>query len=281
MLSTSVREPQARRGTRAHGNVTCVAAQAAARAQPGREPASRTAGLNWPQGREVHVWNLDLRDMGAGAASLLDSTETQRAQRFVYAHDWRRYVAAHAWLRRILGAYSNVPPQHLRFTTGAHGKPVLVQKLGGDGHLPLDFNLSHSKDFALVAVTAGLEVGVDIEAVRDDLPGPDLAAGVLSAAELDELAQCAAPDHPRAFVGCWTRKEACLKALGVGLGLEPRALYVGLQPRRQTLRLDGSEAPIDIAPLPAPAGYCAALAVVGGFAKVEQQDVAHGLERLN
>lgn len=281
MLSTSVREPQAQRSARAHGKATCIAAQAAARALPSREPASRTAGLDWPQGREAHVWNLDLRDMGADAVSLLDSTETQRAQRFVYAHDWRRYVAAHAWLRRILGAYLSVPPQHLRFTAGAHGKPVLVQTPRGEGQPPLCFNLSHSKDLALIAVTAGLDVGVDIEAVRDDLPGPDLAAGVLSAAELDELAQCAAPDHPRAFVGCWTRKEACLKALGVGLGLEPRALYVGLQPTRQALRLDGSEAPIDIAPLPAPAGYCAALAVVGGFAKVEQQDATHGLEQLN
>ena len=276
MLSTPTREPHAQRWSRAQGHAPydpkppCRAA-----VLPSRPHARGLATLAWPQGRNVHVWRLDLRDMGADAAALLDATETERAQRFVYANDWRRYVAAHAWLRRILGAYLGMPPQQLRFATSPHGKPVLLQASRGVGPSPLCFNLSHSKDLALIAVTAGIEVGVDIEAVRSDLPGPDLAAGVLSATELDELAQCAAADHADSFVGCWTRKEACLKALGVGLQLEPRGLHVGLHPQRQTVQLDGVDAPIDITPLAAPSGHCAALAVVGGFAHIEPQDAAH------
>ena len=279
MLSTPTREPSALRWSRAQGNAPIgpmqpMRATSAAASPRIPVPARNTATLAWPQGRNVHVWQLDLRDMGADATSLLDAAETERAQRFVYAHDWRRYVAAHAWLRRILGAYLGVPPQQLRFATGAYGKPVLLQGPHGAGQAALCFNLSHSKDLALIAVSAGMEVGVDIEAVRDDLPGPDLAAGVLSAAELEELAQCDAPDHATTFVACWARKEACLKALGVGLGLEPRGLNVGLRAERQSMRIDGAEALIDIAPLPAPAGYRAALAVVGGFAQIEPQDVA-------
>lgn len=276
MLSTPNREPHAQRWSRAQGNAPYnPRPPSLAATLPPRLRAHGLATLAWPQDRNVHVWRLDLRDMGADAAALLDAAETERAQRFVYAHDWRRYVAAHAWLRRILGAYLGVPPQQLRFATGAHGKPVLLQALRGAGQAPLCFNLSHSKDLALIAVTAGIEVGVDIEAVRGDLPGPDLAAGVLSATELDELAQCAAPDHADTFVGCWTRKEACLKALGIGLRLEPRALHVGLHTQCQTVQVDGAAAPIDITPLPAPSGYCAALAVVGGFAHIEPQDAAH------
>ncbi len=283
MLSTPTREPSALRWSRTQGKAPIGPMQpmhATSAATSPRSPvrARSASTLAWPQGRNVHVWQLDLRDMGADAASLLDAAETERAQRFVYAHDWRRYVAAHAWLRRILGAYLGMPPQQLRFATGAYGKPVLLQGPHGAGQAALCFNLSHSKDLALIAVTTGMEVGVDIEAVRDDLPGPDLAAGVLSACELAELAQCAAPDHATTFVACWARKEACLKALGVGLGLEPRALSLGLLAERQTMRVNGVEALIDIAPLPAPVGYCAALAVVGGFARVEQQSVAQHAE---
>ena len=276
MLSTPTREPHAQRWSRAQGNAPYnPRPPSLATTLPPRSYAHGPATLAWPQGRNVHIWRLDLRDMGADAPALLDAAETERAQRFVYAHDWRRYVTAHAWLRRILGAYLAVPPQQLRFATDAHGKPVLLQASPGAGQSPLCFNLSHSKDLALIAVTAGIEVGVDIEAVRDDLPGPDLAAGVLSAMELDELAQCAASDHADMFVGCWTRKEACLKALGIGLRLEPRRLHVGLDRQRRTVVVDGADAPIDIAPLAAPGGYCAALAVVGGFAHIEPQVASH------
>ena len=277
MLTTPMLEPHAQRWLRARGNAPYgPAAHAPAQtAQALRERVSdsRNPALQRPQGRDVHMWHIDLRDMGTDAVNLLDAAEIARAQRFVYAHDWRRYVAAHAWLRRVLGAYLGMAPQHLRFDAGAHGKPALAhQHMNGDA--PLRFNMSHSKDIALIAITSGLEVGVDIEALRDDLPGPDLAAGVLSAGELDELARCASQDHTAAFVGCWTRKEDCLKALGVGLGLEPRALSVGLQAQRMTLQLGGGEASVDLTPLPCPAGYAAALAVVGGFAHIARQDTA-------
>ncbi|OIQ88694.1 4'-phosphopantetheinyl transferase psf-1 [mine drainage metagenome] len=269
MLLTPSIEHHARTRTRVRVNVPYVPAILAA----GAVTAARASHLTLPQGRDVHVWHIDLRDMGTDAVNLLDAAELARAQRFVYAHDWRRYVAGHAWLRRVLGAYLGIAPQHLRFDADAHGKPMLAHR-HTNGDAALRFNMSHSKDIALIAVTSGPEVGVDIEALRDDLPGPDLAAGVLSAGELGELARCAPQDHPAVFVGCWTRKEACLKALGVGLGLEPRALDVGLQAQRMTLHLDSGEPAVDLAPLPCPPGYAAALAVVGGFGDVARQDTA-------
>jgi 4'-phosphopantetheinyl transferase len=280
MLSTANREHHTQRWLRAQVNATHSPILCDAMATlPLRSPALGRPTLIWPKARNVHVWRLDLRDMGADATGLLDRAETERAQRFVYAHDWRRYVAAHAWLRRILAGYMGVPPQQLRFAAGAYGKPVLLQAPRGPGQPQLCFNLSHSKDLALVAVTSGIEVGVDIEAIREDLPGPDLAAGVLSSAELDELAQCAASDHAHSFVGCWVRKEACLKAVGIGLGLDPREINVGLRSERHTVLVDGATAPIAVASLPTSSGYRAALAVVGGFAKIEPQGTANQGER--
>ncbi|MBW4049147.1 MAG: 4'-phosphopantetheinyl transferase superfamily protein [Proteobacteria bacterium] len=239
---------------------------------------SKAARLALPLGRDVHVWLLDLRDIGSDATSLLDAAEMARAQRFVYAHDWRRYVAAHAWLRRILAGYTGVEARHLQYATDRHGKPRLAPAACAEASLPT-FNLSHSKDWALVAVSAGVEVGVDIEAVRPDLPGVDLAAAVLTDGEKAELGACPTLNHPTAFVGCWARKEACLKALGIGLGLEPRALYVGVHAQRCCVRAPGEGAAghVDVAPLPAPPGFAAALAALDGFAEVYMFDDAEEL----
>ena len=257
------------------------------RRRPAQVPATRLCAgskasrLVMPLGRDVHVWLLDLRDMGPDATSLLDASEMERAQRFVYAHDWRRYVAAHAWLRRILASYTGVDARHLRFAIGPHGKPLLATTGGTDTPLPT-FNLSHSKDRALVAVAAGVEVGVDIEAVRADLPGADLAAAALTDGERAELEASPTGDHASAFVGCWARKEACLKALGIGLGLEPRALYAGVDAQRCCVRPKGEGAAghVDVAPLPAPPGFAAALAAVDGFANVHHFDGAAKLASL-
>ena len=243
--------------------------------------SSKASRLAMPLGRDVHVWLLDLRDMGSDATSLLDATEIERAERFVYAHDWRRYVAAHAWLRRILASYTGVNARHLRFATGRHGKPLLAATGCTDTPLPT-FNLSHSKDWALVAVSAGVEVGVDIEAVRADLPGAELAAAVLTDGERAELEASPTVDHAAAFVGCWARKEACLKALGIGLGLEPRALYAGVHAQRCCVRPigEGAAGHVDVAPLPAPPGFAAALAAVDGFANVHHFADAANLTAL-
>lgn len=273
-------DPHARRQQRAYGHAPYIQRMHSAGVPPPANRISHHSTLAVPQGRDVHVWQIDLRDMGADAVNLLDAAEIGRAQRFVYAQDWRRYVAAHAWLRRILGAYLGIAPQHLRFVAGAYGKPMLAQQHRADEGSTLCFNMSHSKDIALVAVTSDCEVGVDIEAIRDDLPGPDLAVGVLSPSELDASAQCAPQDLPAHFVGCWARKEACLKAIGVGLGLEPRALCVGLHAQRMTLQLSTTHASVDLAPLPCPPGYAAALAVVGGFAHVTRQDATSVWENM-
>ena len=215
----------------------------------------------WPEGRDVHVWSIDLAAPHATPTPCLDSRELERARRFVYADDARRYTRAHLALRAILASYLGCDPDSLDFGEQELGKPRLLH--GATGRY---FNLSHSKDMALLALGGADEVGVDIEAVRDDLPGDDLASAVLCAAELEQLGAWPEGERAQPFVICWTRKEACLKAVGLGLNLEPRSLHVGFDASRLRLRLDSSE--LDVETLPVRAGYCAAVAAVGGLGGV-------------
>ena len=180
----------------------------------------------------------------------------------MHAHDARRYARAHLALRAILGSYLGCEPAALRFGAHPQGKPCLVYP-----HTALRFNLSHSKDRALLAVGVADEIGVDLEAVRDDLPGAELAAAVLCAEELAELAQFAPAAQALPFVACWARKEACLKALGLGLHLDPRGLHVGLQAHRMDVRIDGRD--LELVSLPTAPGHCAAVASLGGLGRIE------------
>ena len=215
----------------------------------------------WPQGGDVHVWCIDLQAPAAASSQCLDEAELERARRFVHSDDARRYVHAHVALRAILGAYLGCEPARAAFVQEPQGKPRLVGPRAG-----LHFNLSHSKELALLALGAAAELGVDVEAVRPDLPGPDLAAAVLDPRELEQLAALADGAQAEPFVTCWTRKEACLKAVGLGLNLEPRKLHAGLEPQPMRLHIGARE--LELVSLGVPAGFRAALAVAGGIGRV-------------
>jgi 4'-phosphopantetheinyl transferase len=233
------------------------------RTEPGRveallEPLALPA---WPRAGDVHVWTIDLRAPPAASTQCLDRLEVERVRRFVHADDARRYQRAHVALRAIVGAYLGCEPTRVAFVQEAQGKPRLIGPCAG-----LYFNLSHSKDLAMLALGVSDELGVDVEAVRADLPGPDLAAAVLDARELEQLARLPESEQAEPFVTCWTRKEACLKAVGLGLNLEPRTLHAGLEPR--PLRVCVGARDLELVSLGVRPGYAAALAVVGGIGKV-------------
>lgn len=180
----------------------------------------------------ARVWLVDLSAEPAPPhCEWLDDEERAKAARFVFVADARRYRAAHVALRYRLGALLDVSPAALRFAFSAEGKPRLV------GH-ELAFNLSHCGDYAAIAVgEAAAGIGVDIERSRgvDDLDA--LAMRCFTAAELRELA---AGDTARdeLFLQGWTRKEACLKAVGCGLSLEPARVEAGLAARTTEVMLE-------------------------------------------
>jgi 4'-phosphopantetheinyl transferase len=145
---------------------------------------------------------------------LLSPDELARAHRFHFDRDRRRYIACRAILRTILARYLNCQPADLAFVYGPQGKPALAATCDGSG---LSFNASHSHDLALYAVARGRRVGVDVEHLREIREARDIARRYFTPAEAERLD---ATHRPAAeFLRLWTRKEAVIKAVGVGLSM--------------------------------------------------------------
>jgi len=168
---------------------------------------------------EVHLWRTALDFPPAQLQSLrhsLAADEAARAERCHFERDRRHFIAARGVLRALLGRYLGQAPAAVRFSYGAQGKPALAD---GEDAAPLHFNLSHAHGVALYAFTRGREVGIDLERLRGDLAATELAQRFFCPGEAAMIQGLAPPARPRAFLRCWTRKEACLKGLGAGLSL--------------------------------------------------------------
>jgi len=236
--------------------VTAIDGPTLSRAESADDVRSPAAG-------EVHVWYVDI-DSGAlsSAADLLSPDEVERARRFHFERDRRRFILARAALRRRLGSYLGGSPQDVHFAYGANGKPVLSAPADPE----LRFNVSHSGGRALLGFTCGGEVGVDLErlvAVPDAL---DLAARFFAPAERTAL-ETVEPDlRSRAFLNGWTRKEAFVKALGEGLGFPLDRFEVSLHPDEPARLLalgNGDPTAWTLSGLEPEVGYLAAIAVRG------------------
>jgi 4'-phosphopantetheinyl transferase len=176
----------------------------------------------------LELWQIDLDHLPLnGAAEWLAPSEIDKAGRFIFERDARRYRAAHVALRRLLAARFGLAPR-AELAKGAHGKPMLPAGLHGG------FNLSHSGPVALVAVGDEEGLGIDVECLG---PGHDelaVAQQNFSESELAELHAAPISDIAHLFLRGWTRKEACLKAVGIGLvgaageGTLPALIEVGL-----------------------------------------------------
>jgi len=163
---------------------------------------------------EVVVARLDLEPDALGAlAGLLRAPERQRACRFRFERDRRRYVVARARLRQLLAARLGTQPASVRLARGIHGKPVLARSGAADWR----FSVSHSRDIALYAFCRGREVGIDVEAVHAVQDADAIAAWYFPPRELAAFLSLAPRDKALGFFGGWTRTEALGKALGVGL----------------------------------------------------------------
>lgn len=157
------------------------------------------------------MWAADLSAPGFGDREvLLSADERARAERLRFALYRRRFRAARWILRRILSRYLGAEPDALVFQYGPLGKPDLAGR-------PLRFNLSHTEDLALVAVTASAAVGVDVERIRRPASFDGLVRRVLSKPERHRLEALPEAERPAAFFRVWTRKEAWIKSRGAGV----------------------------------------------------------------
>jgi 4'-phosphopantetheinyl transferase len=231
---------------------------------------------SWGCRDQVHLWHadLDLPDTTLRKLfGMLSAEEWQRASRFVFAQDRRRFIASHGLLRTVLAGYLEMPPSSLRYYRQANGKPALMD-CDGTG---LCFNISHSRDKALFAVARDREVGVDIEFCRPFSGMHDLARRFFFQNEYATLQSLTPPEQVFYFYSLWTCKEAYIKVTGEGLA--------GLDCVEVQLPRDGGAASVsygnsgmrpgdwELRRLVPPRGYVAALAVEGaGWELVEIPD---------
>ena len=180
--------------------------------------------------QEIHIWrgclDIDRNTLGR-LESTLATDELTRASRFVFSRDRDRFVAGRGILRDILGRYLDCPSSTVGFTYEHAGKPVLALCHSPS---PVRFNLSHSQDVAVFAISVNRVVGVDIEAVRTDIARDDVADRCFSIGERVELRSLPPEWQDEGFFLGWTRKEAYVKALGLGLGAPLDGFDVSLTP---------------------------------------------------
>jgi 4'-phosphopantetheinyl transferase len=213
----------------------------------------------------VLVWTVPLAvedAMLARLRSLLDEAESARADRFATPPLRGRYAAARGTLRLIVGHYAGIEARLVAFTLGPRGKPALA------GDADLEFNLSHAGDVALIALARRRPVGVDIEAVARADRALGVATHVFSGDERQALQALPPAARPDAFTRMWTRKEAYVKALGMGFAYPTRSFTVSLRATDDDALLHDDATPGALSQwrvraLPAPAGFHAALAAAG------------------
>lgn len=181
-----------------------------------RGPDSGLAAALWslPDG-VIDVWQASLDRTEPELSALrqvLSDDERDRAARFRFERDRTRYITGRGLLRLLLGAYTGQPARRIAFAYGTFDKPRLAQP-------GPEFNLSHSGSVALFAFSRALELGIDVELEADDFDRLAIADRFFSPSEVAVLRALPEAAQPRAFLRCWTRKEAFIKARGDGLQL--------------------------------------------------------------
>ena len=166
----------------------------------------------------IHIWGIELDGSSrclARCTQWLAEEEQHRAQRMFREEDRRRYVLAHGGLRAVLSRYLGVGPDRVELLRSEAGKPSLAKELGG--RPALTFNMSHAHDRALIAVSKGQEIGVDIERIRSDVEVAKLSERYFTPSEHTAIIHSTQEQRATRFFRYWVAKEAVLKARGIGI----------------------------------------------------------------
>jgi 4'-phosphopantetheinyl transferase len=174
---------------------------------------------------DIHIWEIDLQQPAQQIQNLsqyLNDREHHRAAKFINPLHRDRWTVARGALRQILSQYLDLTPEQIVFNYGAQGKPAI------EGN-PIQFNLSHSHDRAVCAISAKVPVGIDLEYIH-----PIGAAGLVDRffSRSEQAVFHALPESQQqaAFFHAWTQKEAYLKACGTGLSTPLDQIEVSIDP---------------------------------------------------
>lgn len=231
---------------------------------------------------EVHIWCTDLTDKKHDITVMwqtLTPKERIRADRFLTPNLRRNFIIARGVLRHILSRYTQIPAAAISFKQNAYGKISLDTNNSVPQDYPLEFNLSHSGNLVIYAFTLKHALGVDIEMMRPIKDHHEIAKRFFSEKEIATLLELSAENYQTGFFTCWTRKEAFIKALGIGLSypLHEFTVSIATQEKHWTLQIEntatmtGAETNLknwSLFTLNPASDYAAALAVQGKIDKV-------------
>jgi 4'-phosphopantetheinyl transferase len=177
--------------------------------------------------RQIHVWTLRTNtpcNEIARFEELLAPDERSRAAQFRVSRPRESFILTRAALRHLIGQYLGQRPSSVSLQNGPHGKPTLSH------NSELQFNVTHSGEMAAIALTQGCDIGIDIEQIRLFPDLEQVATRSFCYEEAAEINSLPAGERERAFFACWTRKEAYIKAIGVGLSRPLDTFRVAAKP---------------------------------------------------
>ncbi len=181
-------------------------------------------------GEAVDVWKINLDHCHGDSAhlfNLLDENEKSKALSNRFEINCCRFVACRAVLKILLGCYLSIKPSGLEFEYNDYGKPKLADRINLKN---IKFNVSHSKNIAVIGIAKNNEIGIDIEEIDENIPYMELSDFCFSVHEQNSLRELQIEDRAQGFFNCWTRKEAFIKAIGMGLSFPLKEFNVTLDP---------------------------------------------------
>jgi 4'-phosphopantetheinyl transferase len=173
---------------------------------------------------EIHVWQIDIETQLQNLktyCSYLSNTEEDRASKFRFESHKNNYIIRTGILRLLLANYMTCQPNEIEFKLGKFGKPELENS-------KQKFNLSHSKNKSLIAISQNKEIGIDIEFIDASIEAKTIATHFFSKDEIKQLYTLNDEKLAQGFFNIWTKKEAFIKAVGTGLTYPLDAFDVSL-----------------------------------------------------
>jgi 4'-phosphopantetheinyl transferase len=216
---------------------------------------------------KVLVWVVDQAPTGIDwrdHLATLSPKEQARAKKFAFEKLQRRFVLRRAALRMLLGYYLEVALEQVHIELAEFGKPTLAK---AHQESDLQFNLSTSEDYAIIGITKGRKLGVDIEYHKRHADYEKIAQRFFSTAEVAAFLDLPQNQRLEGFYNCWTRKEAFIKAVGQGLSYPLKDFDVTLKPDElpKVLRVAGGNAANwKLAAFTPAEDFTAAVAAMGG-----------------
>ncbi|RXJ94839.1 hypothetical protein CRV00_05770 [Malaciobacter molluscorum] len=163
----------------------------------------------------IHIWKIDFTKISSNIKTylyLLNNDEISRANKFLLKNKYKSYIATRIILKILLQYYINREGYKIQLHKNQYGKPYLKDN-------EIYFNISHTSDMSLIAFSKNKEFGIDLESNECDNNIVNISAKYFTQREKNWIENLPNNKKTKGFIYCWVRKEAYIKALGLGLSL--------------------------------------------------------------